>query len=174
MITVGTLKKILEEFPDDSPILSVFSEEDVRYMSKIDKINIIWKDKEENEIQTTALNLQFTPISEVISYYMFIPEYSRYNEESNGCHESNCCHRSSVESSEKEENKFTPSTLIEELEKENNLFKNRYNIDNSILKMIQLKLIKNFDSLTKAYEELLEHKNKCVFGKCLDAIICKE
>ena len=75
---------------------------------------------------------------------------------------------------EKEENKFTPSTLIEELEKENNLFKNRYNIDNSILKMIQLKLIKNFDSLTKAYEELLEHKNKCVFGKCLDAIICKE
>lgn len=170
MITIGMLKKILEEFPDDSPILSVFSEEDVRYISKIDKINIIWKDKEEKEIQTTALNLQFTGITEVISYYMFIPEYSRYNEESNCCHGSSV----SVKSSEKEENKFTPSTLIEELEKENNLFKNRYNIDNSILKMIQLKLIKNFDSLTKAYEELLEHKNKCVFGKCLDAIICKE
>lgn len=170
MITVGMLKKILEEFPDDSPILSVFSKEDVRYISKIDKINIIWKDKEENEIQTTALNLQFTGITEVISYYMFIPEYSRYNEESNCCHGSSV----SVKMSEKEENKFTPSTLIEELEKENNLFKNRYNIDNSILKMIQLKLIKNFDSLTKAYEELLEHKNKCVFGKCLDAIICKE
>lgn len=168
MITIGTLKKILEEFPDDSPILSVFYEKDVRYISKIDKINIIWKDKEENEIQTTALNLQFTGITELISDYMFIPEHSRYNEESN------CCHGSSVKSSEKEENKFTPSTLIEELEKENNLFKNRYNIDNSILKMIQLKLIKNFDSLTKAYEELLEHKNKCVFGKCLDAIICKE
>ena len=41
MITVGTLKKILEEFPDDSPILSVFSEEDVRYISKIDNGNFL-------------------------------------------------------------------------------------------------------------------------------------
>ena len=101
---------------------------------------------------------------------MFIPKSSEYSV----CDSSlECCRGMSLKESSREK-EFTPSTLIEELGNEDNFLMRRFNIDKNILKMIQLKLIENFDSLTKAYEELLEHKNRCVFGKCLDAIICKE
>jgi hypothetical protein len=170
MITVGILKKMIEGMPDDSQILSGTSDEDLRYITDVGKINLIWKDKEENEVKTTALFLQFSDITTTIAWNMFIPKSSEYSV----CDSSRDCVRGLTLKECEREKEFTPSTLVEELGNEDNFLIRRFNIDKNILKMIQLKLIENFDSLTKAYEELLEHKNRCVFGKCLDAIICKE